>query len=127
MTKANQIISIETKWLSLYNFGEMIKRRKFMKTIKKLLFLFLLLVCHDKVSFASNDIIIDYTAPGITIEAIKEPTTEMINDTTAQQNFINSIAQILGELSPLSRILLTLVAGFLFFILIVILKRTMRN
>ena len=98
-----------------------------MKTIKKLLFLFLLLFCNHKMSFASTDLIIDYTAPDITIEAIKEPTTEMINDTTPKQNFINSIAQILGELSPLSRILLTLVAGFLFFILIVILKRTMRN
>ena len=98
-----------------------------MKTIKKLLFLFLLLVCHDKVSFASNDIIIDYTAPGITIEAIEEPTTEMINDTTTKQDFIDSIAQILGELSPLSRILLVLAASFVLFILIIVLKNTMRN
>ena len=98
-----------------------------MKTIKKLLFLFLLLVCHDKMSFASTDIIVDYTAPEITIEAIEEPTTEMINDTTTKQDFIDSIAQILGELSPLSRILLVLAASFVLFILIIVLKNTMRN
>ena len=54
-----------------------------MKTIKNLLFLFLLLFCHNKISFASTDIIVDYAAPGITIEEAHQPTTEMINDTTA--------------------------------------------
>lgn len=56
-----------------------------MKTIKNLLFLFLLLFCHDKVSFASDDIIVDYIAPGITIEEIVEPETSITNDLVAIQ------------------------------------------
>ena len=98
-----------------------------MKTIKNLLFLFLLLFCHNKISFASTDIIVDYAAPGITIEEAHQPTTDMINDTTAQQNFIDSIAQILRELSLLSRIILVLVVSFVLFILIIGLKNMMRN
>ncbi len=93
-----------------------------MKKIFVTLLLFILMLSHNKVSFASDDIIVDYIDPELSIEVIEDSLIDSFFKNLNFQNFMELIVHYSSGTYPAAVIHLLSTLPILLFILIIILK-----
>lgn len=93
-----------------------------MKKMLAILFLCTILFIHDKVSYASDDIIIDYIEAKLSLEFIEKNSFDSVFKNLVIKNITDPIVQCLGGSSRIVIIALISTLIILLFIVIIISK-----